>query len=230
MAARHFALARASRPESREALEGWWQASSLITTQIQDHGQRLRGCRRVSAKFPVERVLAISHLLGCVSAAAMAISIITAASRLSGGTRMARICTAMSCPSFSSSARPPGFTWKRAGLSMTMAAGGSRPRPGPPSIGKPPGHRALPGLQLLRYHRVLRPLPRALGPVFRRFRRLRPLSLQHRQSHRPLVPKFLRRQRLQYSGRDPKANGPRYHSLDVSGPGGEDYFGGFRRL
>ena len=35
MAARHFALARASRPESREALEGWWQASSLITPQIQ---------------------------------------------------------------------------------------------------------------------------------------------------------------------------------------------------
>jgi tetratricopeptide (TPR) repeat protein len=35
MATRHFALARASRPESREALEGWWQASSLITTQFQ---------------------------------------------------------------------------------------------------------------------------------------------------------------------------------------------------
>ncbi len=35
MAARHFAVARASRPESREALEGWWQASSLITTQFQ---------------------------------------------------------------------------------------------------------------------------------------------------------------------------------------------------
>jgi tetratricopeptide (TPR) repeat protein len=35
MAARHFALARASRPESREALEGWRQASSLITLQFQ---------------------------------------------------------------------------------------------------------------------------------------------------------------------------------------------------
>jgi tetratricopeptide (TPR) repeat protein len=35
MAARHFALARASRPESREALEGWRQASSLITPQVQ---------------------------------------------------------------------------------------------------------------------------------------------------------------------------------------------------
>ena len=35
MAARHFDRARASRPESREALEGWRQASSLITSQIQ---------------------------------------------------------------------------------------------------------------------------------------------------------------------------------------------------
>lgn len=35
MATRHFALARASRPESREALEGWRQASSLITLQFQ---------------------------------------------------------------------------------------------------------------------------------------------------------------------------------------------------
>jgi tetratricopeptide (TPR) repeat protein len=35
MAARHFDRARDSRPGSREALEGWWQASSLITTQFQ---------------------------------------------------------------------------------------------------------------------------------------------------------------------------------------------------
>lgn len=35
MAARHFAQARASLPESRPALEGWRQASSLITPQIQ---------------------------------------------------------------------------------------------------------------------------------------------------------------------------------------------------
>ncbi len=35
LAARHFALARAGRPESREALEGWRQASSLITPQVQ---------------------------------------------------------------------------------------------------------------------------------------------------------------------------------------------------
>lgn len=35
MSARHFAQARASRPESREAREGWRQANSLITPQIQ---------------------------------------------------------------------------------------------------------------------------------------------------------------------------------------------------
>ncbi len=35
MAARHFALARARLPENREALEGWREASSLISPQLQ---------------------------------------------------------------------------------------------------------------------------------------------------------------------------------------------------
>jgi tetratricopeptide (TPR) repeat protein len=35
MAARHFDRARASLPGSQAALEGWWEASSLITPQIQ---------------------------------------------------------------------------------------------------------------------------------------------------------------------------------------------------
>ena len=37
---------------------------------------------------------------------------------------------------------------------------------------------------------------------------------------------FFGASRLQYSGCDPKTNRPGYHSLDVSGPGGENYFRG----
>ncbi len=51
MAARHFDRARASRPESREAQEGWRQASSLITPQLQTMAnvfEDAEGFRRVS--------------------------------------------------------------------------------------------------------------------------------------------------------------------------------------
>ena len=73
MATRHFALARASRPESREALEGWRQASSLITTQFQTMANAFEDAEGFRRSFFVERVLAIFALLACVSAAAMAI-------------------------------------------------------------------------------------------------------------------------------------------------------------
>jgi hypothetical protein len=68
MAARHFARARASLPESREALEGWRQASSLISPQIQtmfNVFEDAEGFRRASLWNGVWQYLHPRVRLGC---------------------------------------------------------------------------------------------------------------------------------------------------------------------